>query len=426
MSDTRPDVLVVGGGVIGCFAARHLAARGCAVTLIERDRVGSGASLGNCGYVCPSHVHPLCGPGAVLSGLRTMATFGGALSIPPRWDPPLWRWLARFARHCNERDFWHASIARHALLAASRDEYQQIADQDGRRIGWSDRGLLTVYRSRRDFEAFEATAEQLRERFGVRVDGFPGDELCRLAPELRTGLAGGWHFPADAHLSPGRLLQLLRASLIDAGVIIREHSQVAELRLEAGRVIAVRIQPGDWIEAEQVVIAAGAETAHFAKPLGCDLPIIPGKGFSVTFENTDSMPNLPMIFEDDHVAITHFGDSFRVGSTMQLTGFSRSVPESRIRLLKRAAERHLRAPLPAGTEHAWAGWRPMVPDGLPLIGRTPVAANCFIAGGNGMIGIATAPATGRLVAELVTGDQPHLDPSPYRPERFGRHGVAAA
>ena len=118
MNESKCDVLIVGGGVVGCFAAHHLANRGRRVTLIEREQLGSGASFGNCGYVCPSHVHPLCGPGAVRSGLRTMAKFGGALSIPPRWDPTLWRWLARFTRHCNEADFRKASSARHQLLRA--------------------------------------------------------------------------------------------------------------------------------------------------------------------------------------------------------------------------------------------------------------------------------------------------------------------
>lgn len=425
MNASPSDVLVVGGGVIGCFTALHLARRGRTVTLIERDTIGGGASFGNCGYVCPSHVHPLCGPGAVLSGLRTMAKLGGALSIPPRWDPPLWRWLVRFATHCNDTDLQRASEGRHGLLVSSRQQYQRIAKQHGERIGWQNKGLLTVYRSRRDFEAFESTAEQLRNDFDVRVNAYHGDELCRLAPELRGGLAGGWHFPDDAHLSPAALLQHLRETLVEAGVTLKERTALTDLKLENGRLAAVRLQGDDWITTETMVLTAGAETGCFGKQLGCDIPILPGKGYSVTFDSTDAMPTLPMIFEDDHVAITHFGDSFRVGSTMQFAGFSRTVPEARIRLLKRSAERHLRATLPGGNQRKWAGWRPMVPDGLPLIGRTPNAENCFIAAGNGMIGIASAPASGQLVAELITETPPHLNPTPYRVDRFQQRTVAA-
>ena len=418
MSERHCDVTIVGGGVIGCFAALHLARCGCRVTLVERDSLGSGASHGNCGYICPSHVHPLCGPGAVLSGLRTMAKFGGALSIPPRWDPTLWRWLTRFTRHCNANDFQYASAARHTLLQSSRNQYQQIADQDAQRIGWRPSGLLTVYRSQRDFDAFRSTASQLRDDYGVQVDPYPGSKLREVAPELRDDLAGAYHFPGDAHISPTKLLAYLRDQLDQAGVTVREQTPVVGLHSQGGRLVALQTDHGDALAADQFVFATGAEAGRWGKQLGCQIPIIPGKGFSVTISNVSEMPTMPMIFEDDHVAITHFGDSFRIGSTMQLTGFDRSVPQHRIELLKRAAARHLQSPLPSGSESKWSGWRPMMPDGLPMIGKTPRMDNAYVAAGNGMIGIATAPATGQLLAELVAGRTPHLDPEPFRVDRF--------
>ena len=145
----------------------------------------------------------------------------------------------------------------------------------------------------------------------------------------------------------------------------------------------------------------------------------------MTFDDASGMPKTPMIFEDDHVAVTSFGDSFRIGSTMQLTGFSRSIPVKRIELLKRSAREHLRVPLPVGPEKRWSGWRPMMPDGLPCIGRSLRGENALIAAGNGMIGMASGPATGQLVAELALGRAGHIDPHPYRIDRFMRPKTTA-
>lgn len=414
----KPDVVVVGGGVVGCFAALHLRRLGCDVTLVERDTIGSGASHGNCGYICPSHVAPLCGPGAVWNGLKTMARFGGALSIPPRWDPTLWRWLWQFSRCCNEATFTRAAWGRDALLRSSMHQYRALAEAEGPPIQMHESGLLTVYRDRGDFEAFSESAERLMAEFGLQVTRYDGEELCGLVPELREGLAGGWHFPGDAHLSPTRLLERLRSELAAQGVTVREHCGVDQWETRGGQLESLRTDRGETLRADRLVLATGAESARWAGKLGCTLPIVPGKGYSVTLQRSDSMPTVPMIFEDDHVAVTPLGDAFRIGSTMQLTGFDRTIAAGRIRLLKRAAERHLRVPLPDGQETPWAGWRPMTPDGLPYIAAAPAVPNVFVAAGNGMIGIASAPATGQLVAELAAECPTHIDPTPYRLNRF--------
>lgn len=259
MTQHASDVIVVGGGVIGCFAALHLARFGVRVTVVERHALGSGASFGNCGYICPSHVHPLCGPGAVSSGLKTMAKFGGALSIPPRWDPALWRWLTRFAAHCNPQDFQAASCARHALLHASRTQYQQIADDHAEAIGWRPDGLLTVYRSARDFEAFQSTASKLRSEYGVEAIPYHGDELVTLAPQLRDGLAGGFHFSGDAQITPAKLLAYLRDQLQQAGVVLKEHTAIQDVRREGRRLTALESVRGESLSADRFVFAIGAE-----------------------------------------------------------------------------------------------------------------------------------------------------------------------
>jgi D-amino-acid dehydrogenase len=131
-----------------------------------------------------------------------------------------------------------------------------------------------------------------------------------------------------------------------------------------------------------------------------------------------NQPKIPMIFEEHHVAVTPLESGFRVGSTMEFTGYDRSINPKRLALLRKSAAEHLEEPLPETVDEEWAGWRPMSVDGLPCIGRAPADGNLIVAAGNGMIGLATAPATGKLVAEIASEQTPHIDAVPYSLSRF--------
>ncbi|KAA5547041.1 FAD-dependent oxidoreductase [Roseiconus nitratireducens] len=418
MMPTETDVIIIGGGVIGCWTAWHLQQQGAQVTIVDRGPIGGGASFGNCGYICPSHVHPLCGPGAVRDGLRKLVHFDKSFSITPRWDPQLWRWLVDFAKHCNVNDFRHASQARHALLDSSMSLYREFAEDRRDRLRWQEQGLLTVHRHRGSLDAYESRARELQDEFGLNVQRYDADALCDLEPALRPGLAGGWYFPDDAHLSPSDLLAELRRELIQAGVQIREHCDVDELQRGNDRLDSIRLGSGEELRADRFVLATGAEAGRFASILGCRIPVIPGKGYSITQPTPTDAPTIPMIFEQDHVAVTPLGDALRIGSTMQLAGFSRTLPRSRIDLLKRSARAHLVTPLSDSHENLWCGWRPMTPDGLPCIDHAPATSNVVVAAGNGMVGMASGAGTGRLAAELSLGRPPHIDATPFRLSRF--------
>ena len=132
---------------------------------------------------------------------------------------------------------------------------------------------------------------------------------------------------------------------------------------------------------------------------------------------TEHAPRLPMIFEEHRVAITPLDGAYRIGSTMEFAGYDAALNPSRLQLLRDGAARYLRDPISNTVMESWWGWRPMTPDGLPYIGRVPALANAFLAAGHGMLGVSLAPATGRLLAEIVTGRTPHVDPLPYAVER---------
>ncbi|MEM6776425.1 MAG: FAD-dependent oxidoreductase [Planctomycetota bacterium] len=424
-------VVVIGGGVIGCWAAYHLARRGRRVLLVERDQIGSGASGGNCGYICPSHVLPLCGPGVIRSSIPQILSRRGALSIPARLDPKLWHWLYAFSRHCNANHQQHAALARNVLLRRSDRLYREFLQDRDACCSWKQRGLLTVHRHEKSLDAFVKTAERLSSDFGIHLQRVEGERLRELEPSLMESIAGAWHFQGDSHLDPAALMRELHTELRKLGIEVWSETEVHCLHVQNRRINSIETSRGR-LRADQFVLATGAEAPRFARDLRCQIPIVPGKGYSMTFAaasqsdatqregSPSTWPRIPMIFEDTHVAVTPMEGRLRVGSTMQLTGYDRRIDPARLKMIRESAQSYLRHRLVGEPEQTWVGWRPMVPDGLPCIGRCPAVDNAFIAAGNGMVGIATGTGTGCLVAELVCGEVASIDPEPYALSRFGR------
>lgn len=415
MSGPR-HVVVVGGGVIGAACAHYLAGDGWRVTVLDRSDFGRGCSHANCGLVCPSHVLPLATPGAVLGTLRAMLRRDSPIRLRPRLSLGLWRWLWSFARRCNRPDMLAAGRGIQALLTSSRSLYDGLV-RDGLDCEWEPRGLLFVFHSQAAFEHYSATNDLLTKEFGTPATPYPGETVRELEPALKAGLGGGWLYQSDAHLRPDRLMRSWRAQLERRGAVVRERCEVTGFVREAGRARAVRTTQGE-LPADAFVLAAGALTPFLNDHLGCRVPIQPGKGYSVTTSRPTDCPRLPMICEEHRVAVTPMQSGYRLGSMMEFVGYDDAIPPARIDYLKRAASHYLVEPTGAGMEETWCGWRPMTPDGLPLIGPSPALANVMIAAGHNMLGLSMAPATGRLVADLLGGRPPHIDPEPYSPRRF--------
>jgi len=408
---------VVGGGIIGTACAHFLAEAGWGVTVVERGKAGEGSSRGNCGFVCPSHVLPLAEPGAVAGAIKAMLRGNSPFRIKPRLDPALWSWLLHFARRCNARDMSDAGRGIQALLVSSMALFREIIEREALDCEWQTRGLLFAYRSKPAMEAYAETDRLLRESFATPATRYDGDDVAALEPALKRGLAGGWYYEEDAHLRPDKLLSSWRRALEAKGVAFREGCELLGFTPATGRARAISTTGGE-VAADAFVIATGALTPLLSRHLGSKVPIQPGKGYSLTMPRPAACPVIPLIFPEHRVAVTPFRDGYRLGSTMEFAGYDATIPRGRLKLLKDGAEPYLREPYADPVVEEWFGWRPMTYDGLPIIGRGPILENVLLAAGHNMIGLSTAPATGRLVAELVGGDRPHLDPAPYRVGRF--------
>ena len=416
------QVIVIGGGVVGAACAYYLNKTGWDVTILERKSFGKGAAHANCGLISPSHILPLPGPGVMRKTLKAMFSPNSPFSIKPRLDLSLWSWLLQFARHCNEKDFLAGGKTLQAMLNSSRALYEELFTTEPLEAEFQREGVLFPFLTKAGMEHFAETNQLLREHFSSGADRYDGDEVSKLEPALKPGLAGGWFFSADAHLRPDKLMSSWKSLLSSRGVTILEDHEFHGFRQRSSAngtsKAGVALTSKGEFEADAFVASMGAWTPKWNEALGCRVPIQPGKGYSMTMARPTICPKIPMIFEEHRVAVTPWPSGYRLGSTMEFAGYDESINRKRLSLLRDGASHYLQEPTGDPVVEEWYGWRPMTPDSLPVVDRSPAFNNVFVAAGHNMLGVSMAPATGKLISELLNDQPTHVPVGPMSLSRF--------
>jgi D-amino-acid dehydrogenase len=350
-------------------------------------------------------------------GLASLFQRNSPFAIKFRMDLALWSWLIHFATRCNRKDMIEAGTAIQPLLDSSMKLYEELVEREALECEWERKGLLFAYQSKDKLDAYIATDRVLGETFHSPAQRYDGDAVLEVEPALKPGLAGGWYYHDDAHLRPDKLMRTWRSVLEARGVMIRENCGFRGFRRQNRRAVAADTVQESLV-ADAFVVATGAWTPLLNHQLACRIPIQPGKGYSLTMPRPSICPQVPLIFPETRVAVTPFQSGYRLGSTMEFAGYDDTINPARLQLLRDGAAPYLREPECEPIEEKWYGWRPMTWDSLPIIDRSPAFDNVMIAAGHNMLGLSMAPATGKLVAELLGGETPSLEPKPYRVTRF--------
>lgn len=417
MTHSKPDVLILGAGVIGLACALYLLREGRSVRVLEQGSAGSGSSHGNCGTLTPSHAPPLAAPGMIGRALKWMLQPDSPLYVKPRLDPQLFNWLLRFAGRCNTRDWRAGAQAKAPLLQASLALIEKLVRDEALDCEFKSSGTLWVYRDAPEFERVQRGLPMLRE-LGIRSEVWEAARLNREEPSLRHGMAGAVHYPDDARLRPDRYVAELARAVRAAGGEIEERCCAIGFEREGERIAVVQTERGPRAGRE-VLLALGAWSPRLARTLGLSLPIQPGKGYSITYSRPAQVPTRPLTLKERAVCVTTWRDGFRLGSTMEFAGYDDTLNRKRLDALVRGAHEYLHEPVGPEKREEWSGWRPMTWDDLPIIGRAPRHRNLWLATGHGMLGVSLSAITGRLIADLLTGRAPTVDPAACSPARFG-------
>ncbi len=416
MLNNKQDVLVLGGGVIGLSCALFLLKQGRSVRILEKNIVGGATSHGNCGTITPSHARPLAAPGMIGKALKYMTQTDAPFYVKPSTDLALLEWLLRFSLRCNVKDMHQAALAKASLLNASRTLLQSTIEQHQFDCAFSASGVMYAFNSQQGLDEMLHELPLLRE-CAVRAEVLSASELAQREPALKSTMVGGIFFPDDAHFRPDAYCTELARVVRELGGVIEEHCEVQALHCLAGKIQTVQTNQGNY-EAENIVMAMAVWSAALAKSIDINLPIQPGKGYSITYNKPEIMPQTPLVLFERSVCVTAWPDGYRLGSTMEFSGFDDKLNAKRLAALERGAHEYLHEPFGDEVRERWFGWRPMTYDDLPIIGKSPKHENLFLATGHGMLGMSMSAITGKLIAELITEQTPCVDVKPFCASRF--------
>ncbi|MEP7059816.1 MAG: FAD-binding oxidoreductase [Actinomycetota bacterium] len=411
---TRP-VIVIGAGLIGMMTAYYLREQGADVLILERASVGSGASRGNAGEICPSGVEPLAAPGMLRGSLRSVLTPGGALSLRPLGGANIARFALRFASLSNRRDYERGFAALAGLARRTYELYDRLA-ADG--IGTHARadGYLYCCSSR-------SAALTQRAALGPFVRGGLASEpgpvldhqgLRELDPAIGDQALAGFLLPHERWIDPSRFVDDLAAALTNKDVRIMEGAEVTSVTETSGEVHV----SGTFGEetGSAALIAGGARSREILATLGLRTLLLSGKGYSFSVA-PQIMPARALYLPDAHVAASPMGDRLRIAGTMQIDGTYDRFDRRRIDHIVAAVRGFVRDVDWGARQHEWVGPRPMTPDGMPMLGLVPGRTRTYVAAGHNMIGLTLAPTTGLAMAQLILGTDPGIDLSAMAPGR---------
>lgn len=407
---------VVGGGVVGLATAWYLKRMGADPFIAESRTAGSGCSWGNGGWVCPSISSPVAAPGLTLRSLRWLLRPGSPLYIRPAALPGLAPWLVRFRAHCTKSAFDHGLRAMASLNASTMHCFDELAS-DGVAFEFARSGILMAYRSPAKAAVARSEVEAVAALGVAHCTALDRDGLYEREPLLRPGFCGGLFTSSDAHARPESLTEGLAQALRDAGVELHKGVSVRGFATTGDTVRALVTSAGP-MEADAVVLAAGAETGLLARAAGAAIPLTAGKGYSVTIDGPRNQLRQPLLLGEDKIVMTPFAGALRFGGTMELSGVNRRLDPRRVRAVRRGVARWVDVPEAATGGVEWVGMRPMAPDTLPVIGRLPARSNVYVNTGHQMSGVTLAPSTGRALAQEMLDGRAEVDLAPFSPSRF--------
>ncbi len=407
----RTEIAIVGAGVVGLAIAHRLAAEGREVAFIDPDP-GQGASHGNAGTIADYAVQPVGTP-AVLRALPSLLfNRNSPLAIRRAALPALAPWLIRFTRQSLPGPARRNAHALAALLADAAPLWRELSAGIGASHLVRNRGCLYLYETPAALAAARADLE-FRRTVGVALELLDPAQTAELEPAL-PGAAGGAFFPNALFLSdPGRMVAHLQAAAERAGA----RHLPARVEALSRQVDGVTVTgPGLRLHARRVVIAAGAHSRSLAVMAGDRVPLDTERGYHLEWDMENPPVSRPTSPTARGFYLCPMEGRLRVAGTVELGGLTAPPSPHRLKRLEDGA----RAILPGlgAPSRSWMGFRPSMPDSLPVIGPSQGGNDIIHAFGHGHIGLTLAPATARMVADMIAGRTPATDPAPFRPGRF--------
>jgi D-amino-acid dehydrogenase len=414
MTDSS-SVHIVGAGIVGLATAVTLQARGYAVTVIDRNEPGSGASRGNASGIAWTDVAPLASPGVWRKAPGWLLDPLGPLTIRPSYAPSILPWMIRFMAASRPAAFQRSVAAIAALNAEALPAWERLWAETGTGGRLRPEGCLDVFD--KPGEVARARAGwQLQRDHGIEVRELSGAEIREMEPDLGPSVAGGAFIPGWAHLDDphAMCLDLERAVRERGGQILRG-DVVSIVGTDGGA--RLRMREGPVVHAEKLVIACGAWSRHLASSLGEEVPLDTERGYNITVPDPGVSFRRFIMLPGYGFVMSPIARGLRIGGMVEFAGLKAPPNWARVDALVSRAKR-VAPDLSVEGGDRWMGFRPSLPDSLPVISQSRQAPGIYYAFGHAHHGLTQAATTGELVADMIDGTGPAVDLAPYAVDRF--------
>ncbi len=427
---------IIGGGIAGLSSAWFLAADGWDVTVLEKGDLSDNCSFGNMGYLSPSHFVPLAQPGIISQGIWWMFDVKSPFYVRPSLRPELLSWGWKFMRASTRRHVAQSARPLTDLLLLSKHLTAAWQHSGDLSFEYTEDGCIMYYQTARMEQEELENARHARD-LGLKVEVIDREQAQMIEPEMRPEVRGGVWFKDDAHLHPNTLMRQLPQALEQRGVNIIRNATVTGFTKEHTRIKALHYHNNageqQITDPDLVVLAAGSWSPQIAKMAGENLPLMPGKGYSMTIDTDRQRLRVPCILLEAKVALTPWQKQLRIGSTMEIGPINDQILFPRVQGILEAVpaflpgctedpafreladldnlKKHLR-------EKVWFGFRPVSADGVPYIGFAKKTSNLLVATGHAMLGLSMGAGTGKLIAEMAAGKPTSIGVQAFDPRRY--------
>ena len=413
--DRPRDVAVIGAGIVGACCAGWLQRKGMDVTLIERNAPGEATSFGNAGSLSPTAVLPVAMPGMIRQIPGWLLDPLGPLTVRWSYLPRALPWLLRFLRRANAEAMWETANSLRPLLRPLFECYEPLVERAEVKELIRREGIIYLYDSEADFRASKR-AEDMRRKLGAVLEDLSAADIQRMVPGLSSAFKWGTYAPENGFTTnPARLARAIVDSVVARGGSLVKAETTDIVPRRDGKLM-VQTSAGELL-ADAVVVSAGAWSHRLTARLGDRIPLETQRGYHVTVANPGVQPGRMVNWVLPRVYATPMEMGMRFAGTVEIAGLDAAPNWARADALLRLGKR-LYPDMDTSSVSRWMGHRPCLPDSMPVIGPSPRAANVYYAFGHGHVGMCGAPGTGRTIAELVAGEKPQVDITPFRPERF--------
>jgi glycine/D-amino acid oxidase-like deaminating enzyme len=407
-------VVVIGTGIVGLNVGLRLLREGLQVEFVDPRPPGSGASYGNAGVIAVEAAVPTNMPAMLSSAPGYLFRQQGPIVVRPAYFMQALPWLVRFLLACRPHRVEQISATLHSMTTFALQEYERLfadleIEDEIRRTG-----ALMLYHTQSSFEGAQPAIE-LRRRRGANIEILGEKEIQDMEPAVGP-VHRGIYFPDYSSLdSPGLLCRRLADRAAALGAVFHQ-AEVRSIGVDAGRAASIQFSDGRDLQLKgaAVVIAAGAHSKGLAADVGCDVALDTERGYHVEIENPGITLARPVLVSDGAFFASTMQGRLRLAGTVEVAGLRRAPDWRRAdRMVERAK---IAFPGLRATEWTrWMGFRPSMPDSLPVIGASPRVANAYVACGHGHLGMTLGAVTGTLIAEAMLGRESRLDPSLFAP-----------